>query len=271
MRGGVGTVRSVVSSTRRGYADDGGKSPVPLTWRVMSDPPASAASPVLVRVWNTRRPCFEPIAPRGDHWLLGRETLADDDRMSRRHCEIRFGAAGWVIEDLGSANGSHVNGSGWVAREPGGWWQVLQIGRSLVIPLCVPAGVPLRLRREQNVIVGPGLHRTWEAVGRAAQERGHLLLIGPRGCGFEGLARAYARARGAGVECSVQDLRRGTLPVATLTPGVVLVLGLGSLERLADDPWLRSAICRRIGSTEAASRRRVARGCRRARSLSAGG
>ncbi len=34
-----------------------------------------------------------------------------DSRVSRRHAEVALGAAGWVVADLGSTNGTRVNGS----------------------------------------------------------------------------------------------------------------------------------------------------------------
>jgi Nif-specific regulatory protein len=45
---------------------------------------------------------------------IGRESsnriAVSDDRCSRRHCEIFFGPGGWLIRDLGSSNGTDVNG-----------------------------------------------------------------------------------------------------------------------------------------------------------------
>ena len=45
---------------------------------------------------------------------IGRESsnriVTADDRSSRRHCEIFFGPGGWLIRDLGSSNGTAVNG-----------------------------------------------------------------------------------------------------------------------------------------------------------------
>lgn len=45
---------------------------------------------------------------------IGRESsnriVTADDRSSRRHCEIFQGPGGWVIRDLGSRNGTSVNG-----------------------------------------------------------------------------------------------------------------------------------------------------------------
>ncbi len=45
------------------------------------------------------------------------EVLVNDPNVSRRHCEIRPHADGWLIVDLGSTNGTRVNSSA-VAEQP---------------------------------------------------------------------------------------------------------------------------------------------------------
>lgn len=212
--------------------------PDPLTLPADDDMPHA-----LVRVWCHQRPRFEPIAPHGDRWLLGRETLAEDDRMSRRHCEVRYGEAGWIITDLGSANGTHVNGAGWVPRRPGGPWRVLQIGRSLIVALRVPPGVPLWLIEADGVPVGPGLYDTWEAVRDAALTGQHLLLAGPHGCGFEVLAKHYVRTRGRDEALTVHSIDRPG-DDAALPSGVVLLMGTDSPARYATHPKIRAAMRR---------------------------
>lgn len=42
--------------------------------------------------------------------VAGAEIVIDDDSVSRRHLEIRKSATGYVVRDLGSANGTFVNG-----------------------------------------------------------------------------------------------------------------------------------------------------------------
>jgi hypothetical protein len=66
------------------------------------------ANAVLVRSDGRR----EPLAARGA--TIGRsrecEIVVEDPGVSRRHAAIRNGPDGWLVEDLGSTNGSSVNG-----------------------------------------------------------------------------------------------------------------------------------------------------------------
>ncbi len=52
---------------------------------------------------------------RNDAWVIGRAGSADvhiaDSRVSRRHARISGGEGGWFLEDLGSANGTWLNGA----------------------------------------------------------------------------------------------------------------------------------------------------------------
>lgn len=46
--------------------------------------------------------------------VLGRDSgsgiVIDDERASRQHAHVRPSARGWIVEDLGSTNGTRVNG-----------------------------------------------------------------------------------------------------------------------------------------------------------------
>jgi pSer/pThr/pTyr-binding forkhead associated (FHA) protein len=50
----------------------------------------------------------------GDRVVLGRSRTADivvsDPSVSRQHCELRRDGDGWTAVDLGSTNGSQLNG-----------------------------------------------------------------------------------------------------------------------------------------------------------------
>jgi hypothetical protein len=66
--------------------------------------------------WAWRRPRLENLTlPRGDRvFVIGRAPECDltllNMTVSWRHAELRHSADGWVLSDLGSRNGTHVNG-----------------------------------------------------------------------------------------------------------------------------------------------------------------
>jgi hypothetical protein len=66
--------------------------------------------------WAWRRPRLESLTlPRGDRvFVIGRAPECDlallNMTVSWRHAELRHSADGWVLSDLGSRNGTHVNG-----------------------------------------------------------------------------------------------------------------------------------------------------------------
>ncbi len=60
-----------------------------------------------------------PGARVGAAFVLGREPtcdlVVDDATVSRRHAALRLDGAGWAIADLGSKNGTWING--WRVRD----------------------------------------------------------------------------------------------------------------------------------------------------------
>ena len=74
------------------------------------------------------------VAPRGA--TLGRsrecEIVVEDPNVSRQHAELRPRGGAWVISDLGSTNGTRVNGrtiNGPEVVQPG---DEIEIGSSLI-------------------------------------------------------------------------------------------------------------------------------------------
>jgi FHA domain-containing protein/uncharacterized protein DUF1707 len=64
--------------------------------------------------WRSRR-LQQLILPRGDRpFIIGRSPECDltlnDTTVSWRHAELRWTAGVWMLADLGSTNGTHVNG-----------------------------------------------------------------------------------------------------------------------------------------------------------------
>lgn len=55
------------------------------------------------------------LAPSGPQGIVlgrdvGSDIVIDDDRASRAHAQVRPSARGWIVEDVGSTNGTRVNG-----------------------------------------------------------------------------------------------------------------------------------------------------------------
>jgi hypothetical protein len=195
----------------------------------------------MLRVWCGQAPWFEPIRPQGNGWVLGRETVDGDSRMSRRHCEVKLSGGRWTFTDLGSANGSYVD-----ARAIGGTltctaWRVLLVGRSLFVPLAVDARAPLRMRHTDEDIIGPSLHGALEQAKLAAAQGRVIVFAGPVGCGVEPLVFELHRVLGEVGKCMVVDVHDD--PAASLpATGTLLVLGYAEIEQFLGAPVVRAAL-----------------------------
>jgi hypothetical protein len=89
-------------------------------------PPAGPFSALVERLslWVSRRrhaACVacSPPARLGEPYLIGRapdcDLVLSDQAVSRRHAELRLIDGRWLISDLASLNGTHVNG--WAVLE----------------------------------------------------------------------------------------------------------------------------------------------------------
>ena len=94
-----------------------------------ADLPAARSLP-LGRL-RRRRPQGLLAGAAGGRLVLGRspgcQLVFDDDTVSRRHAELRMTGGRWILRDLGSANGTWVNGRQVIEAEvlPG---DVIQLG-----------------------------------------------------------------------------------------------------------------------------------------------
>ncbi len=155
----------------------------------------------LLVVWSDGSPQLATMRIPPPGLVLGRTNLAgfEDDRLSRQHVRIRRSGTQFLVEDLGSRNGTFVGGAAVAAGElavgPGA---VLRIGRSLC--LLVPdlrAFADSAVSHDGGVIAGPTLRRTWEAAARAARTGKTLLVTGESGVGKELVAKAFHAATGS--------------------------------------------------------------------------
>jgi hypothetical protein len=88
------------------------------------EPPPTGAETILVRSWSALRrfvhgltatpEVLEAPPPASGAFALGRaddcSRVFSDSTVSRRHAELRWMDGGWVLADLGSTNGTWVNG-----------------------------------------------------------------------------------------------------------------------------------------------------------------
>ena len=212
----------------------------------MSTGPASQET--LALIWSGVAPQFVALEPQADAWVLGRDTAGiDDERVSRRHCQVTRVDEGWQFVDLGSANGTFVDGQrvdGTLVRPR---WEVLMLGRSLITPLRPAPGVALQVVEVEGGFVGPGLAPAWDAVAEVGQRGAHLMLVGAPGSGLAALVRHYARSCGrAGERFSVVSSTEGLAPedASELPAGVLYVADPRILQGWADDPWIRAVLAR---------------------------
>jgi hypothetical protein len=89
--------------------EEHGQTMIYSTSARVSGPLAERRTPRALLVVGSRRLLVPPAGG-----VLGRsrdcEIVIDDAGISRHHAEIRPGAQGWTVEDLGSTNGVLVNG-----------------------------------------------------------------------------------------------------------------------------------------------------------------
>ena len=154
----------------------------------------------------------------GESLLLGRGSSAfpphafDDDRVSRRHATMTLAGAQLQVRDLGSRNGTYVNGRRSEAAELA-VGDVVGIGKVLLLLTHIDSSGsvvahPRLLGRSQ------ALNRVLEVVGRVAGLDVTVLVLGESGVGKELIARELHSSSG----------RRGKLVVvncAALSDGVV--------------------------------------------------
>lgn len=147
-------------------------------------------------MFTAGRAVFDVRAPGDADLVLGRDPtcsiVLEDQRASRRHTAVALQSDAWSVRDLGSRNGSFVDGdakrSGWPLGRPG----VLAIGDTIC--LLLPDVGPLLgrgIEHTDDIVLGPRLEVAWGAIEAAAQAGNPVHLIGETGTGKEVAARHY--------------------------------------------------------------------------------
>ena len=78
--------------------------------------------PARLTVYLAERPARVVTLREEEEYLVGRDpacgAFVDDDRVSRRHARLRYSAGRWEVSDLGSKNGTQVDGMPVSSRAP---------------------------------------------------------------------------------------------------------------------------------------------------------
>jgi transcriptional regulator with GAF, ATPase, and Fis domain len=130
---------------------------------------------------------------------IGRGTpvaLFDDDRISRRHLRVSRRTRHWEIEDLGSRNGTFVDGRPLEGTQTGPSPLLVRIGRTLLWP--VDDVRPFRGGTHpvsHGRVIGGVSARTFGEIALAARAGDTVCILGESGSGKELAARAFHEAR----------------------------------------------------------------------------
>jgi transcriptional regulator of acetoin/glycerol metabolism len=160
----------------------------------------SVSRPGLLLVFAGDRPAVRTIRLAREPTLLGRSHPAwralADSKLSREHVEVALVEAGIRMRDLGSRNGSFVDGNQVTGTVVVPWGGMVRLGHSI---LCVVPDVlafeDLSTLEEAGLILGPAMRATLDRA-RLHGVRGNTLLVrGETGTGKEVAARRFASTR----------------------------------------------------------------------------
>ncbi len=119
-----------------------------------------------------------------------------DDRISTTHARLSRAEGGWTFEDLGSKNGSFLNGAA-ARRALLADGDILQLGQTLLLfraalltPASASADVEATAPASAFATLVPALARDFEALAAVAPTNIPVLLVSETGTGKEVIARA---------------------------------------------------------------------------------
>jgi hypothetical protein len=212
----------------------------------MADGPGAPNQPApgVVVVWSGSQPTVQVFRIPAAGVVLGRELLGatTDDRISRQHARILWKDRRFVVQDLGSRNGTYAGGHALVDREvtvtpP----SVVRTGRTVSVLLDdIRRFEGATIETRHDAIVGASTHAIWHQVEQLAAAGTNLLVIGEPGSGKGKLARGYARVRNK--------------PEAVFNPTIQAV----PLERIAT-PNIETLILEQVGKLGAANTQTLAK------------
>jgi transcriptional regulator with PAS, ATPase and Fis domain len=147
-------------------------------------------------VFSGRQAKLEVIPLEDGSLTIGRgqvgRTVVDDACMSRRHAEIALEGETWHIRDLGSRNGTAVDGVRLTGSMTSDDARFLRTGDSVfLVSRDVGRYEGATVDTRDGLVVGPTLRETWNEIDAIAAMRDVLHVMGESGSGKEHAARRF--------------------------------------------------------------------------------
>jgi DNA-binding NtrC family response regulator len=215
--------------------------------------------PGVVAVMQAGRPSAAAAAVTPAGITLGRGTpqglLREDEQVSREHVRVRVTGTDWTFEDLGSRNGTFLDGARLTGQLTRTAPALLRIGRSLL--WAVDDVRPFMGQHPSLEAKGPVLgglsRRALGEIAIASKAGDTLLILGESGSGKELLARApFVAVNCAAIPEGLAErllfgARRGAYSGATDAEGYIQEAHNGTLflDEIAElDPLVQAKLLR---------------------------
>jgi transcriptional regulator with PAS, ATPase and Fis domain len=163
---------------------------------------SGAPVPGALVVFSHRAPMYRTVVltPDASH-VVGRNDLGGvavpDEKVSKQHAELRYARGVFQVRDLGSRNGTFVDGQrveGVVEAKPG---SVLRLAQTVLVLMDDLRDFLVGHVAHDGFVVGPRLQRVLDQATQAAAGGAHLLIRGESGSGKELVARRFHAGVGA--------------------------------------------------------------------------
>jgi len=150
--------------------------------------------PGLIVVFSDELPLLRPIRLHQNKVVIGRSRpdFLVDERISRDHAQLSFDGKIWTIADLGSRNGTFVDGArieGTVKLENP---RAVRTGNSVfVLTSDVRPYERTGVVSVEAAVVGPALRQALDLIAQKARAGDNVLITGESGTGKELAARNF--------------------------------------------------------------------------------
>jgi DNA-binding NtrC family response regulator len=160
------------------------------------DPSLRGVTPGLAVVHCQGRAVLRRIPLVAGRAVVGRLDTEDDAMVSREHIEVRLVGGVWRVKDLGSRNGTWLDGKRLTGEVAGPRPTLIRIGQTLLLAFDDVSRLPETcVMPEHDLVAGRLLREAIATITDAARHGDSLLILGESGTGKELAARVFHRAR----------------------------------------------------------------------------